>query len=197
MVGPKVGITAAHNIYSHQFGEATESSITLGVRGSYRIARSMGKKPFIFPAYYRKLPFAERIEYDYAFVVLDTDDLTGFTGFIGMKTHFDQSSEIVGIYGYPQDKYLYSGAGEINSFLWGDVGKIGILPSCENTFMYHIPTNAGQSGAAILALNGYGTRIVGVHTNGGKSVNLGIKLTFEMLESARRDLADFHGLLLY
>ena len=43
--------------------------------------------------------------------------------------------------------------------------------------MYSIPTFAGQSGAALLCLEGNQTRIVGIHTNGGRTVNLGLRLS--------------------
>ena len=92
MVGPKVGITAAHNIYSHCFGEALYSLVTLGRNGSYHIVKCYVKKPFVFPSNYKKLPFAERLENDYAFVVLDIDEsgyLSDFTGFIGMRSNFN------------------------------------------------------------------------------------------------------------
>lgn len=56
-----------------------------------------------------------------------------------------------------------------------------MLPKSKNTFTYDISTNTGQSGAALLCLNGYETRIVGIHTNGGKTVNLGLRLSTQML----------------
>ena len=92
---------------------------------------------------------------------------------------------------------MYGLTGGVHSFLWGDTGAIDILPRSKNTFMYSIPTNTGQSGAALLLMKGYETKIVGIHTNGGKTINLGLRLSREMLESARKNLWKYHRVTLY
>ena len=57
MVGPKIGITAAHNIYSHRLGEARSSIVTLGLNGNFYTLKCHVKKPFIISPKFKSLPF--------------------------------------------------------------------------------------------------------------------------------------------
>lgn len=55
MVGPNVGITAAHNLYSHTFGEARSSVVTLGLNGNYYLIKCKVRKPFIISHNFKNL----------------------------------------------------------------------------------------------------------------------------------------------
>lgn len=185
MVGPNVGITAAHNLYSEKYGEARSSVVTLGLNGNYYLIKCYVKKPFIISPHFKNLEFWDRIEHDYAFVVLDTDDLGDFSGFLGMRSNFNPKNEQIGLFGYPKDKWVYD-EGEPLISLWGDVGQVEVLASNSNIFVYSISTDSGQSGAALLYSKGYESKVIGLHTNGGKSLNLGLRLTNQILEYARK-----------
>lgn len=116
-------------------------------------------------------------EHDYGAIFLDPADLSGALGFFGFATRDDDelqgTTAVIG--GYATDK---------NEILVRAVGRLG--PPEARRLHHEIDTEDGESGAPIYMEEGGSRRVVGIHTNGFPTGNIGLRVTFPVAENLRR-----------
>ncbi|MBL9029257.1 MAG: trypsin-like peptidase domain-containing protein [Caedimonas sp.] len=178
LIGPNLVLTAAHNLYSHEYKEEVDSVRFLPAINGKLLPFSEPKViRFYFPKKY-KIDNQE----DYGLLVLDQPiaEITGHFG-INILSKDQLNGKTINVTGYPGDKvkdknYEYE--------MWGMEGK---PVNIDNDHIgYEIDTFGGQSGSAVWYQEGESYYVVGVHITGTKDITLGLNKA-TLLNRARYD----------
>lgn len=171
LVGPHHFLTAGHCIYDADTKEwAKDIKVRLGLNGTIApFNETVGVKVY---AYKRWIDDGNQ-EFDIALITLNRS--VGFeTGWAGLLSLEDKelSSQTVHVTGYPGDKGFKE--------MWTmDHPLEKVQP--EQLF-YKIDTYGGQSGGAVWIRKWGIPYVVGIHTNGGDTRNIGVRLSQKKLE---------------
>jgi V8-like Glu-specific endopeptidase len=174
LIGPRLVLTAAHNLYPRCFQREPDSIIFIpGLNGNECPFGIIRIRRYYFPDEFK----VDRSE-DFALIELE-EDIGETTGFMDIRLH--KSEDIEGkecsIFGYPG---LINE--EVNDCLYGTSGKVSVN---ENRLEYTVDTSAGQSGSIIYyPLNENKCCSIGVHVkkNLNRGCNSGILLTSQRIE---------------
>lgn len=164
-------ITAAHNIYRHEFGKDAEELYVTPARtpnsvpfGRIKVKEARYLKEF------RNTDPDELTTYDLAVLILE-EPIGAQLGTLGLPNNIENLKGIgATITGYPaisEDEQMYT-------------GFKNILKDTGDFLFYQIDTKGGASGSAVYD---YNNRVVGVHTNGSKAeqMNYAVKLNEKAL----------------
>jgi len=191
MVGPHHLLTCGHNVCTRGKGWAKEISVYPALNGKVApFGCAKVTKAYTFQSWQSR----EDQQFDMALLLLDKPigDYTGWGGLLN-STEAELSQERVTITGYPGDNGFPEDDVDKNcTQMWGMTHKIKRISS--EQFYYEIDTYGGQSGSAVW-VNKWGMpMILGVHTLGSNSINIGVRLSYKKFTEILRIISESYGL---
>jgi glutamyl endopeptidase len=179
MIAPNVVLTAAHCIYDKKTKDIIKPnkvSFIPGRKSTMDIPFGVFKGKKIVT--YKEYILSEDSDYDMAIIELTDVPNVGYMEIAESFDHFELPKHTLYIAGYAGDKDYAT--------LWESGAKGATRDFFSNTMTYSIDTEGGQSGSAIRAKFGGVQKIIGVHTNGSKFGNSGMRFNPEVLATLKR-----------
>lgn len=178
LISSKIVLTAAHCIFDNKTKTLMKpSTLTFypGRKKSTDIPFGSFKGRRILT--YKEYTLSQDQDYDVALIELATDLKLGFLEISESFDHFELPKHTLYISGYAGDKEFAT--------LWESKGKGASRDYWSNTLSYKLDTYGGQSGSAIRAKVGDKFKVIGVHTNGGKYSNSGVRFNAEVFAKVK------------
>ena len=171
LIGPRIVLTCAHNIYDPKFNEPTDLNFYPAVNG--KDGKGFPVKKFYYPPEYKTKTGMERSKYDIGVLELE-ENISEEYGYFGIDASEKNAEEMMKAEtcGYPGNKP--------DRTMWHAVGPVEELD--EDFLYYSIPTVTvkGQSGSPIIKREKGTEFVVGVHIgSSGKRKNMAVRLTPE------------------
>jgi len=199
MVGPRLLLTAGHNVYDHEHGYGMMQRIDV-----YPCLNGSLINPPIPPVRLTQTNFhtipewvnngGNNPDYDYAAMFLPHNVLGTQLGWLACAKLFNATLQglLVGNAGYPIDCPAQATLCPTHgTTMWFSCGNItNVSP---NTFRHNIDTNHGSSGSPVFAnltSNQLSETVVGIHTNGYPAYNVATRITDLVFVNIQRWLAE-------